>query len=65
MLLPRSAFCFVEPPDDQAKLCTVSTTRVWFWWALLMRFVRAALVQPVQPARGLLELPVADAPTPK
>ena len=30
VLLPRSAFCFVEPPDDQAKLCTVNTTRVLF-----------------------------------
>ena len=71
VLLPRSAFCFVEPPDDHAKLCTVSTTRVLLWWALLMTFVISALVQPFQPVVVVpslfffSRLPFAAAPTPK
>ena len=57
--------------EVQAKLCTVSTTRVWFVWAALMTLVSFELVQPLQPTVVVPSVfflsrpPVEVAPTPK
>ena len=47
--LPSRVACRVAPLLLQAKHEMVSTTRVWFWCAVLMIEVIFELVQPPQP----------------